>query len=107
MWVPFILLLITFEAIADIFSKKYALTGTVRNWIFAISGYVIANAFWLMAIRCGSGLARGAILFSVGSAVAAVVIGLVWYKESLSYLQIAGIVAGIIAIGLFSAAEFV
>lgn len=106
MWLPFILLLITFEAIADIFSKKYALTGTVWNWILAISGYLIANAFWLMAIRRGSGLARGAILFSVGSAVVAVVIGLFWYKESLSYLQIVGVIAGIIAIGLFAAAEF-
>ncbi len=105
MWILFIGLLITFEAVADVFSKKYSLSGTYVHWLLAIGAYVVANAFWLMAIRRGSGLARGAVLFSVGSAVVAVLIGLLWYKEHVSTLQLVGIGVGIISIALIALSE--
>ncbi len=105
MWIFFILLLIAFEGIADVFSKKYELSGTTTMWLLAIGGYIIANTFWLMAIRRGSGLARGAVLFSIGSALVAVLIGLVWYKEPVTKLQLAGVCAGLLSIVFFALSE--
>ena len=84
-----------FEIVADIFSKEWSLNGRWVFWVLALSGYVVANIFWLQAIRLGSGLARGAILFSVGSAVAAIIIGMVFYRESFTKMEFAGILLGI------------
>ncbi len=97
-WILPLSLLIVFEIIADIFAKEYSIHGTWLRWLAAISAYVIANIFWLIAIRHGSGLARGAIIFSVSSAVIAVVLGLLLYKEQVGKAQIAGAVLGIISL---------
>ena len=99
-WIIPIIFLIVFEIVADIFSKEYALKGNWYFWICAILGYIVANAFWLWGIRSGSGLARGAIIFSVGSAIFAVLIGLYFYGESTNKIQIAGMVLGILALVL-------
>ncbi|MGD1003560.1 MAG: hypothetical protein ABR884_03250 [Minisyncoccia bacterium] len=100
MWVIALLLLIGFEAIADILSKEYALHGTFLYWALALSGYIIANIFWLISIRKGSGLARGAILFSVGSAILAVLIGVLKFQEKIGKIELVGIVVGILSIVL-------
>jgi drug/metabolite transporter (DMT)-like permease len=100
MWVIALLLLITFEAIADILSKEYSLHGTFLYWSLALSGYIIANIFWLISIRKGSGLARGAILFSVGSAIAAVLIGALSFQEKIGKVELVGIVVGILSVVL-------
>src|SRR5689334_8639907 len=100
MWVVAILLLITFEAIADILAKEYSLRGKWTFWLMAISGYIVANTFWLYSIRHGSGLARGAIIFSVGSAILAVLIGLLKYQEKVTRVELAGIIVGFFAIVL-------
>lgn len=97
-WLVFIGLLIVFEIIADIFSKEWSLNGRISFWIFALSGYVVANIFWLRAIRLGSGLSRGAVLFSVGSAIAAVIIGVLVYKESVGKIELIGMALGIVSL---------
>ena len=48
----------------------------------------------------GSGLARGAILFSVSSAVLAVVLGVLVYRESLTPANSAGLLLGLVALAL-------
>ncbi|NDE68166.1 hypothetical protein EB052_01010 [bacterium] len=101
-WIVAISLLITFEVVADIFAKEYSLKQSVLFWVLSITSYVIANIFWLIAINNGSELARGAVIFSVGSAIAAVVIGLFMYGESVNKVQMIGMLVGIIAIGLIS-----
>jgi drug/metabolite transporter (DMT)-like permease len=100
MWVIALLLLIGFEALADILSKEYALHGTFLYWALALSGYIIANIFWLISIRKGSGLARGAILFSVGSAILAVLIGALKFQEKIGKVELIGIVVGVLSIVL-------
>ena len=101
-----ITLLITFELIADIFSKEYAIKGTWPYWVAALAGYIIANIFWLAAIRDGSGLARGAVIFSLGSEVVAVLIGVFFFKEHLYNNQIVGIVLGIVSLIIISWHQF-
>lgn len=99
-WLVFIGLLILFEIIADIFSKEWSLSGRILFWGLSLSGYVIANIFWLKAIRLGSGLGRGAILFSVGSAIAAVIIGVVFYREQVGRMELLGIALGVVSLVL-------
>jgi glucose uptake protein GlcU len=100
MWIIALLFLIAFEAIADIFSKEYSLHGTFLYWTLAFSGYIIANIFWLLSIRKGSGLARGAILFSIGSAIIAVLIGILKFQEKIGRVEFVGILIGILSIVL-------
>ncbi len=100
MWIVALMLLILFEGIADIFSKNYSLKGQPSYWFLAISGYIIANCFWLWSIRRGSGLARGGVLFSIGSAIIAVLIGTLMYGEKMGKIELAGILVGFIAIVL-------
>lgn len=102
MWILFLGLLILTEAVADIIAKEYQLKAGAVRFGGAIFAYVIANVFWLVALRYGAGLTKGAIFFSVASAILAIVIGLVLYKETLTTLQIIGVAIGFIAIILLS-----
>ena len=100
-WIIPLAILIFFEAIADIFAKEWSLGN--RSFFYAILAlicYLLANSSWLIALKYGSGLARGAVIFSVASAVLASIIGIVFYKESLSPVQLAGVFLGIISIVL-------
>ena len=99
-WILPLALLVFFEFIADIFSKEYSLHQTWWFWGLALLSYIIANIFWLSAIKNGSGLARGAILFSVGSAVVATIIGLLIYHEKTNAIQLVGMLLGLCSLVL-------
>lgn len=99
-WIAPLSLLIVFEIVADIFAKEYSLKGNALFWILSIMSYIAANIFWLSAIKNGSGLARGAIIFSVASAVIATIIGIYFYHEGTSKIQLIGILLGIVSITL-------
>ena len=100
MWILFLLLLIIFEAIADILAKNYSLHAGAFYFVGAILAYVIANVFWLFSLRSGAGLARGAMIFSIASAIAAVLLGLLLYRETVSARAIAGIFLGVVSLML-------
>lgn len=94
-----LIILVLFEAIADIFAKEWSLGKRSIMWAaLSLVAYLLANSSWLIALKHGSGLARGAVIFSVASAVLAVIIGLVFYKERMSGMQIMGIAIGLISI---------
>ncbi len=97
-WIFPITMLLVCELVADIFSKEYSVKGHWYLWVGALFGYIIANIFWLWAIRSGSELARGAIIFSVGSAVIATTLGIYFYHESVTKIQIAGMVLGLLSL---------
>src|SRR3989344_5185072 len=100
-WIIPLTVLIVFELIADIFAKEWSLgKRSIIYAVLALLSYMLANTSWLIALKNGSGLARGAILFSVASAILATGIGLIFYKEQLSTMQIAGVVLGIFSIFL-------
>lgn len=97
-WIIFVSLLIFFEGLADIFAKNWSLS---RNWWLAVASlllYLTANSFWLFALKNGAGLGRGAIVFSVSSAIIAVTLSVFIYHESFSRLQFLGLALGIIAL---------
>jgi len=91
-------LLIIFELIADVFAKEYSLRASPHLAVFALLAYVIANSFWLFALRNGAGLARGAIIFGVGQGIIAVMLGILWYKETYSQTTTIGMILGFLSI---------
>jgi multidrug transporter EmrE-like cation transporter len=99
-WFLPISLLIRFELVADIFAKEWQLKSGAWRAACALGAYVVANSFWLFALRSGAGLARGGLIFAVSCAVMAVVVGVWMYKEPVSNLQMLGIVLGIFSLGL-------
>ena len=100
-WIVPLAILIAFEFIADVFAKQYSLEPTKLYWAaISLLGYMLANTAWLIAIRNGSGLGRGAVIFSVASAILAVGIGFLMYHETISRTQSAGVVLGIVALVL-------
>ena len=99
-WILPLSLLIIFEVIADVFAKEWSLRGNAIRWVGAIASYVIANTFWLFALRNGSGLGRGAIIFSVASAILAAAIGFLFYKEQITRVQLLGVAFGIVSLVL-------
>ncbi len=100
-------ILILFEGIADYYAGKWGENGKVIFAVIAFVGYALGNLSWLIAVKDGSGLARGAIIFSVASALLAVGIGIFIYKEHLTTVQLVGVALGIISIGLiFSSGDF-
>jgi uncharacterized membrane protein len=97
-WIVPLIILVLLEATADIISKTWQIKG---GWYFAalaLLAYLAANAFWLLSLKNGAHLSKGAVLFSVMSAVLAVIIGVVVYKENLNTVQTVGLVLGIISI---------
>lgn len=99
-WALPIVFLIFTESLADIFAKMWALKGGILFVVLSFGVYILANAFWLFALKDGAGLWRGSLIFSIGSAVIAILIGLLMFNEAISRLQILGIIFGIIALTL-------
>lgn len=99
-WIIPLSLLIIFEGIADILAKQWSVSGPIILGAGSLTAYLIANTFWLFALKNGSGLGRGAIVFSVLSAIIAILIGLVLYKESATTTQMTGIILGLISLVL-------
>ncbi len=99
-WILPITLLIVFEFLADLLAKQWSLDRRVALAIGALLSYLVANSFWLFALKNGSGLARGAVIFSVASAIVAVALGTLFYKEEVSKIQILGIILGLASVTL-------
>lgn len=101
-WLYFLLLLVAFELLADILSKQFAITGKYFFAFLAILGFIAANTAWLISLRTGAELSKGAVLFSVLSGIGAVVIGIFVYHEKTNPYQLIGLALGIAAIAFLS-----
>jgi drug/metabolite transporter (DMT)-like permease len=97
-WVFIMALVVITEAVSDIFAKEWSLKS--HWWIFAIaiSGYIATNLFWLWALKHNVGLARGAVLFSAGSAILGVFSGFLLYKEVITITQLVGVILGLVSL---------
>lgn len=97
-WAIIMGLVVIFEAISDILGKEWSLNN--RWWLFALAlfGYIATNLFWLYALKNGVGLARGAVVFSAGSAILGVISGFLLYKETLTITQTLGVIIGLISL---------
>ena len=98
MWITPLLLVILFELFADIASKQWSMNGGWMLWSTALGLYVLDNIFWLSALKNGAGLGRGAMIFSISSAILALIIGLLFFKESITRIQTFGMALGLCAL---------
>jgi multidrug transporter EmrE-like cation transporter len=101
-WLYFLLLLVAFELVADVLAKQFAVSGKLLFALLSLLGFIAANTAWLISLRTGAELSKGAVLFSVLSGVGAVLIGLLIYREKASPYQIIGLLLGIAAIAFLS-----
>jgi len=99
MWIIPLSLLVVFELIADVFAKEWSLSSNPIFWISSLSGYVIAMLFGYMR-STWFGACQGSDHISVASALLAIILGLVIYKEQVSLIQIVGMFVGVVAIVL-------
>jgi multidrug transporter EmrE-like cation transporter len=97
-WLWLVLLLVTFELLADIFAKQFGNTGKIVFGVLAILGYVLANLAWLFSLRTGAELSKGSVIFSALSGVGAVLLGLLVYHEKVSGYQLVGLILGCLAL---------
>ena len=97
-WLIPLALLIILEGVADIFSKEWSLRSFPHLAILALTSYLVANVFWLLALKNGSGLGRGSVIFSVASAILGVVVGYVFYGEQITNLEFLGSALGLCAL---------
>ena len=101
-WIIPIGLLVFFEALADILAKEWQLKQSHWLAVGSLACYLVANSFWLFALRNGSGLARGGLVFSVACMLLALFIGVWMYGEQVTKLQCTGIGLGFVAVVLMS-----
>ncbi|GCE06277.1 SMR family transporter [Dictyobacter aurantiacus] len=101
-WLYFLLILVAFELVADILAKQFAISGKFVFAILSIVGFIAANAAWLISLRTGAELGKGAVLFSVLSAIGAVIVAVLLYHEKVTSYQLIGLVLGIAAIAFLS-----
>jgi glucose uptake protein GlcU len=99
-WILPLAILIVFEGLADYFAGKFGENNKIIFGIISFTGYAIANLSWLIAVKNGSGLARGAVIFAVASALLAVLIGVLIFKENLGKVQLIGVGLGIVSLAL-------
>ena len=101
-WLFFLFVLVLFELVADILAKQFAITGKYSFALLSITGFIAANVAWLISLRTGAELGKGAVLFSVLSAIGAVLVATLFYHEKVTLPQIVGLVLGIVAIAFLS-----
>ena len=101
-WLYFLLLLVAFELLADILAKQFSLNGRILFAVLALLGFLAANTAWLISLRTGAELGKGAVLFSVLSGIGAVMIGILVYHEKTTPWQLIGLALGIAAIAFLS-----
>ncbi len=101
-WFYYLLILVVFELIADILAKQFAISGKYVFAILSIVGFIAANTAWLISLRTGAELSKGAVLFSVLSGIGAVLIGVFVYHEKTTPFQVIGLILGIAAIAFLS-----
>jgi multidrug transporter EmrE-like cation transporter len=98
MWFIFLLLLILFEIIADVFVKEHSIKKTYLTFFAALSFYITANICWLISMRYKSNLTIGANIFSVCTGLTAALIGVGLYNEQLTPLNYLGVLLGFISL---------
>jgi multidrug transporter EmrE-like cation transporter len=102
LWLLLLIALATLELIGDTFAKQFALTGEIKNSLFAILFVVAGNLCWQHMLRQGVPLGTGGVLFGVSVALGMLVIGAVFYGESLTPMKLLGAGFGLVALVLLA-----
>lgn len=99
-WQILVGLLILGVLLGDVAAKEYAIRGNPWLAVLAVALDATAFACWVSALRQGALLSTGSVIFSVASAILAVLVGVALYREPVAPHQWAGMGLGVIALGL-------
>jgi len=102
LWLLLLIALASLELIGDTFAKQFAVTGEIRNSLFAILFVVAGNLCWQHMLRQGIPLGVGGVLFGVSVALGMLLIGALFYGESLTPVKLVGAGFGLVALVLLS-----
>jgi multidrug transporter EmrE-like cation transporter len=94
---------IVFEETANILGKHFALSGKYRFAVLSLLCFIVCELPWILSLRLGLPLSKGAVLFAIIPSISAVLIGTLVFKEKLYLYQFVGMALGMTAIALLSA----
>jgi hypothetical protein len=86
----------------QIFAKQFAVTGDLQNSLIAIFFVLAGNLCWQQMLRQGVPLGTGGILFGVILALGMLLIGTIFYGESLTPIKLIGAGFGFVALVLLA-----
>jgi len=90
-----------FVGAGDYLAKRWSLE---PGWglLFATLGCYLSSSFFYLQTLLRKGLVVSSIIWSIASIVAFLFVGLVVFHETLSNVQLAGVITGIISVLLLS-----
>lgn len=96
-----ITLAVAFEVFADILLKKWIIESNTTLFAIAMVLYVISVIFWAYSLKYQM-LSKAITIFAVVNLIVIVLVGVIFFKESLNTTNIIGIILGILSVVLIS-----
>jgi len=94
-----IFLAVFLEVIGDIFFKKWAVESRHLLLIVGLLIYFIGSVFWAVSLKYES-LSKAIVIFTVLNLIVVVLVGVLYFKEDLSWINKIGIGLGIVSVFL-------
>ncbi|HZX12649.1 MAG TPA: SMR family transporter [Candidatus Nanoarchaeia archaeon] len=94
-----IFLAVLFEIVADVLFKKWSMESKTFLFVVGIVLYAIGTVFWAFSLKYEF-LSRAIIVFTVVNLVVISLVGVIFFKESLSLVNKVGIFAGLLSVVL-------
>jgi spermidine export protein MdtJ len=100
-FLAFVIVAALVESFADALFEKWSLVGKGYLLVGGLVVYAISSAFWAYSLKYET-LSKGVVIFNVVNITLGVLIGVLYFKETLSTLNIAGITLGVASVILLS-----
>lgn len=96
---PIFLLLVavTFEVVADILFKQWAIANKTAFLLIGFALYSIGTLFWAYSLQFQQ-LSKSIIVFTLLNLIAVLLAGVLVFQEKLSFINIIGILLGLVSI---------
>lgn len=85
------------ETIGDIFLKRWALENKNIFFITGLAIYFVGSIFWIFSLRYEA-LSKAISIFTVLNLIIIVSVGVLYFKEDLSFVNKIGIAIGVLSI---------
>lgn len=89
------------ESFADALFEKWSLVGRGYLIVSGLLIYALSSVFWAYSLKYET-LSKGVVMFNVVNILLGVIIGVLYFKEVLSPINIAGIALGVASVILLS-----
>lgn len=90
---------VAFEAAGDVLFKYWSRSGRAATLLIGLFIYFVGSVFWAFSLRHEL-LARSITVFTVVNLVVIVIIGMLYFQETLTLRQKLGIALGLISVVL-------